>query len=158
MISRFVANSEKCRKYTFLGGPPRLLRYYIGGLSKFITILHGGGLPDLLQYYRGGVSRDPKFELRNIWTAPKLGALTWRGEKQHSSKRPHPVLFVELSANRTEYWDSWTIQETTLINDHKDRSKHPSSIMCIYQTMQICKYTNQCKKEGFSLTQLCADQ
>ena len=73
MISRFVANLEKCRKYTFLGGPPRLLRYYIGGLSKFITILHGGGgLPDLLQYYKGegGVSRDPKFVLRNIWTAP----------------------------------------------------------------------------------------
>ena len=54
-------------------GPPRLLRYYVGGLSKFITILHGGGgLPDLLQYYKGegGVSRDPKFVLRNIWTAP----------------------------------------------------------------------------------------
>ena len=73
MISHFVANSEKCRKNTFLGGPPRLLRYYIGGLSKFITILHGGGgLPNLLQYYNGGgrVSRDPKFVLRNIWTAP----------------------------------------------------------------------------------------
>ena len=43
-----------------------------GGLSKFITILHGGGLPDLLQYYKGegGGSRDPKFVLRNIWTAP----------------------------------------------------------------------------------------
>ena len=40
---------------------------------KFITILQGGGgLPDLLQYYKreGGVSRDPKFVLRNIWTAP----------------------------------------------------------------------------------------
>ena len=38
-------------------GPPRLLRYYIGGLSKFITILHGGGgLPNLLQYYNGGGS------------------------------------------------------------------------------------------------------
>ena len=61
----FVANSEKCRKYTFLGGS-----------AQIITILHvwGGGLPDLLQYYKGeggGVSRDPKFVLRNIWTAPK---------------------------------------------------------------------------------------
>ena len=30
------------------------------------------GLPNLLQYYKGegGVSRDPKFVLRNIWTAP----------------------------------------------------------------------------------------
>ena len=40
----------------------------------------GGGLPDLLQYYKweGGVSRDPKFVLRNIWTAPKgTSWLTW---------------------------------------------------------------------------------
>ena len=29
MISRFVANSEKCCKYSFLGGPPWLLRFYI---------------------------------------------------------------------------------------------------------------------------------
>ena len=48
--------SEKCRKYAFLGGPPRLLRYYKGGVieiyynttreggsSRFITILQGGG-------------------------------------------------------------------------------------------------------------------
>ena len=51
---------------------PSLLRYHMEGLSKFITILHGGGLPNLLQYYKGegGVSRDPKFVLRNIWTAP----------------------------------------------------------------------------------------
>ena len=65
-------NSEKCRKYMFLGG-----------FAQIITILHrrvieiyynttkGGGLPDLLQYYKGGVSGDPKFVLRNIWTAPK---------------------------------------------------------------------------------------
>ena len=32
-----------------------------GGSSQFITILQWGG----------GVSRDPKFVLRNIWTAPK---------------------------------------------------------------------------------------
>ena len=32
-----------------------------------------GGLPNLLQYYNrgGGVYRDPKFVLRNKWTAPK---------------------------------------------------------------------------------------
>ena len=56
---------------------PSLLRYHMEGLSKFITILHGaGGLPDLLQYYKGegGVSRDPKFVLRNIWTAPNRGS------------------------------------------------------------------------------------
>ena len=68
----FVANSEKCCKYTFLGGSAQIITIlHRGGLSKFITILHGGGLPNLLQYYNGGgVSRDPKFVLRNIWTAP----------------------------------------------------------------------------------------
>ena len=44
MISRFVANSEKCRKYTFLGGS-----------AQIITILHRGGYRNLLQYYMGGV-------------------------------------------------------------------------------------------------------
>ena len=47
---------KKCRKYAFLGGPPRLLRYYIGGVieiyyntskgggsSRFIKILQWGG-------------------------------------------------------------------------------------------------------------------
>ena len=33
---------------------PSLLRYHMEGLSKFITILHGGGLPNLLQYYNRG--------------------------------------------------------------------------------------------------------
>ena len=73
MFTRFVANSEKCRKYAFLGGPPRLLRYYKGGVIEiYYNTTRGGGLPDLLQYYKGegGVSRDPKFVLRNIWTAP----------------------------------------------------------------------------------------
>ena len=45
MISRFVANSEKCRKYTFLGGS-----------AQIITILHRGGYQNLLQYYMGGGS------------------------------------------------------------------------------------------------------
>ena len=40
MISRFVANLEKCRKYTFLDGS-----------AQIITILHRGGLESLLQYY-----------------------------------------------------------------------------------------------------------
>ena len=76
MFTRFVANLEKCRKYAFLGGSTQiitilhrggqqnLLQYYMGGppggSSRFITILQGGG----------GVPRDPKFVLRNIWTAP----------------------------------------------------------------------------------------
>ena len=46
MILRFAANSEKCRKYMFLGGS-----------AQIITLLHGqGGLSDLLQYYNGGGS------------------------------------------------------------------------------------------------------
>ena len=44
MISRFVANSEKCNKYMFLGGS-----------AQIITILHRGGYQNLLQYYMGGV-------------------------------------------------------------------------------------------------------
>ena len=40
----FVANSEKCCKYTFLGGS-----------AQIITILHRGGYQNLLQYYMGGV-------------------------------------------------------------------------------------------------------
>ena len=60
MILCFVANLEQCHKYTFLGGS-----------AQIITILHRGGHQNLLQYYNGGrVSRDPKFVLRNIWTAP----------------------------------------------------------------------------------------
>ena len=58
MITRFVANSEKCCKYTILG--------------RSAQIITKGGYQNLLQYYMGGgvVSRDPKFVLRNIWTAP----------------------------------------------------------------------------------------
>ena len=47
------------------------------GLSKFITLLPGEWVLPI--YYNitmgGGVSRDPKFVLRNIWTAPKRFAL-----------------------------------------------------------------------------------
>ena len=43
IISRFVANLEKCREYAFLGG-----------YANIITILHGGGLPNLIQYYMVG--------------------------------------------------------------------------------------------------------
>ena len=77
---RFVANSEKCRKYAFLGGPPRLLRYYMGGSLKFITLLQrGGAFPIYYNITRGGgVSPDPKYALRNIWTAPKGGGAVER--------------------------------------------------------------------------------
>ena len=48
--------------YVIMGGYRNLLQYYIGE----------GVFPNLLQYYNGGgwVSQDPKFVLRNIWTAP----------------------------------------------------------------------------------------
>ena len=69
----FVANSEKCRKYTFLDGYARIITIlHRGGYRNLLQHYMGGGLPDLLQYYKGegGVSWDPKFVLRNIWTAP----------------------------------------------------------------------------------------
>ena len=34
---------KKCRKYAFLGGPPRLLRYYIGGVIEIYYNITGGG-------------------------------------------------------------------------------------------------------------------
>ena len=58
MILRFVANSEKCRKYAFLGGS-----------AQIITILHKVVI-EIYYNITMGVSRDPKFVLRNIWTAP----------------------------------------------------------------------------------------
>ena len=61
MISRFVVNSEKCRKYTFLGGSAQILPYYIGGVIKiYYNITWGGGLPNLLQYYNGGGLSGPQ--------------------------------------------------------------------------------------------------
>ena len=45
MFTHFVANSEKCRKYAFLGGPPRLLRYYKGGVIEiYYNTTRGGGV------------------------------------------------------------------------------------------------------------------
>ena len=36
---------KKCRKYAFLGGPPRLLRYYIGGVIEiYYNTTKGGGV------------------------------------------------------------------------------------------------------------------
>ena len=55
MISHFVANSEKCRKYTFLGGS-----------TQIITISHGGVIDIYYNITWGGVFRDPQIVLRNI--------------------------------------------------------------------------------------------
>ena len=73
MILRFVVNSEKCRKYTFLGRSAQIITIlHRGGYQNLLQYYMGGGLADLLQFNNGeGVSRDPKFVLRNIWTAPK---------------------------------------------------------------------------------------
>ena len=71
----FVANSEKCCKYTFLGGPPRLLRYYIGGLSKFITILHGGGVFPI--YYNITSGRGGSLGTPNLYYVIYGWPLTW---------------------------------------------------------------------------------
>ena len=72
MISHFVANSEKCRKYTFLGGTAQVITISHGGVIEIYYNITWGGGPcqfiTILQW--GGVSRDPKFVLRNIWTAP----------------------------------------------------------------------------------------
>ena len=55
MISRFVANSEKCRKYTFLGGSAQIITIlHRVGYRNLLQYYMGGGLPDLLQYYNGG--------------------------------------------------------------------------------------------------------
>ena len=71
MISRFDANSEKCCKYMFLGESAQIITILQrGGYRNLLQYYKGGGLPNLLQYYKGGVSWDPKFVLRNIWTAP----------------------------------------------------------------------------------------
>ena len=55
MISHFVANSEKCRKYTFLGGSAQIITIlHRGGYQNLLQYYMGGGLPNLLQYYNGG--------------------------------------------------------------------------------------------------------
>ena len=58
--------------HVFRGVRPDYYDITEGGLSKFITILHGGGSSRFITILQGGggVSRDPKFVLRNIWTAP----------------------------------------------------------------------------------------
>ena len=74
MFTRFVANSEKMSQIRVSRGPTQIITIlHRRGHWNLLQYYKGGGLPDLLQYYKGegGVSRDPKFVLRNIWTAPK---------------------------------------------------------------------------------------
>ena len=55
MISCFVANSEKCRKYSILGRSAQIITIlHRGGYRNLLQYYMGGGLPDLLQYYNGG--------------------------------------------------------------------------------------------------------
>ena len=67
----FVANSEKCCKYTFLGGSAQIITILHRGVIKiYYNITWGGSSQFITILQWGGVSRDPKFVLRNIWTAP----------------------------------------------------------------------------------------
>ena len=55
MITRFVAYSEKCRKYMFSGGSAQSITIlHRGGYQNLLQYYMGGGLPNLLQYYKGG--------------------------------------------------------------------------------------------------------
>ena len=71
--THFVSNFEKFREYAILGKHPYIISILHRGIfSIYYSITWGGGLPNILQYYNrgGGVYRDPKFVLRNKWTAP----------------------------------------------------------------------------------------
>ena len=61
MITRFVANLEKCRKYVILGGYAQIITIIGGGASQFIAVSYG---------VWGDVSLHPKYVLRYNWTAP----------------------------------------------------------------------------------------
>ena len=63
--THFIPNLEIFSEYAIFGKYP-----------KIISILHRGDFLNLLQYYNrgGGVYRDPKFVLRNKWTAPNVYA------------------------------------------------------------------------------------
>ena len=45
---------KKIANIRFQMGPPRLLRYYVGGVTEIYYNITWGGLPDLLQYYNEG--------------------------------------------------------------------------------------------------------
>ena len=96
----------------FKMGPPRLLRYYIGGVIEiYYNITWGGVFPI---YYNitmgvGGVSRDPKFVLRNIWTAPKK---CW------------PNIYGYPAVKQRFMLDFVVAHGTLLKNEELNRSKH----------------------------------
>ena len=54
----------------------------------------GGGLPNLLQYYNrgGGVYWDPKFVLRNKWTAPYVDFWPCPALPCPKNKNPSPSI------------------------------------------------------------------
>ena len=55
MITHFVVNYEKCRKYVFLGGYAQIFTYYIGRVIEiYYNVTWGRGLPNSFQYYNGG--------------------------------------------------------------------------------------------------------
>ena len=66
MISHFVANSEKCRKYTFLGGSAQIITISHGGVIEiYYNITWGGVFPiyyniSITNLYYGIYSRSLK--------------------------------------------------------------------------------------------------
>ena len=78
------------------------------GAAQIVTILHrgvikiyynitwGGVLPIYYNITMGGVSRDPKFVLRNIWTAPNKYMWSdyiwseWEGDMSRPTKKQTP--------------------------------------------------------------------
>ena len=61
MISRCVANSEKCRKFKFLDGSLQIITIlHREGYQNLLQYYMGGGLPNLLQYYKGGGLSGPQ--------------------------------------------------------------------------------------------------
>ena len=73
----FWCEFGKMAQIHVLGGPHRLLLYYIGGVIEiYYNITRGGSSRFITILQWGGVSRDPKFVLRNIWTVPYGSKLT----------------------------------------------------------------------------------
>ena len=68
IISRFVANLEKCRDYAFLGG-----------YANIITILQKGGLPNILQYLKRGLPNLIQYNMVGEGSLGKVKALLEKG-------------------------------------------------------------------------------
>ena len=106
MFTHFVANSEKVAN-TFLGGPPRLLRYYIGRVIEiYYNTTKGGGVFPI--YYnitmRGGGSLGTPNLYYVIYGRPHIVI----NRKDHPPP-PHPVLRNTWTVPYQEMqWVGWS--------------------------------------------------